>query len=123
MALYDWDSAWATTSINGNITNTSTSTTAAISNDLKAATEVSVEIAYGVTASQGVKVQILRDVDGSNYEASADAPFEFEMPKTVSTTHRRTFTVPGSVSNFKVSLSNNSGATVTAVVRTRQAIV
>lgn len=104
------------------MTNTSTATTAAISNDNKSETEVSVTIAYGGTADEGVKVYILRDVDGTNYEAVADGPWGFMLPYTISTTHRRSFTVAGDrVSSFKVHVTNDSGATVTATVRYRQA--
>ncbi len=120
----DWDASWAATSINATaIANAGNATTAAISNDLKTATEVSVTAAYGATATQGLKVYILRDVDGTNYEAVADGAWGFEMPKTVSANHRRSFTVPDSVSNFKVHVTNDSGASVTTTVRTRQAVV
>lgn len=119
----DWDAAWAASSINGStVANAATATTAAISNDLKLDTEVSVEILYGATVNEGVKVYVLRDVDGTNYEAIADGAWGFEMAKTVSGTNRRTFTVPAQISNFKIIVSNNTGASVTATVRTRQAI-
>ena len=61
-------------------------------------------------------------VDGTNFEAHADNPFAFSMPYTISTTHRRTITVFGETSNFKVHLRNDSGASVTATVRYRQAV-
>ncbi len=120
---HDWDAAWASTSINASaVANAGTATTAAVSNDLKLDTEVSIEAAYGGTATEGIKVYILRDVDGTNYEAVADGPYGFEMPRTASTTHRRTLTVPAAISNFKVHVTNNSGASVTVTVRTRQSI-
>lgn len=119
----DWELTWTTTSINASaVANAGTAITAAISNDLKLGTEVSVEIAYGATASQGVKVYILRDVDGTNYEAVADGAWGFEMPKTTSTTHRRSFTVSADISRFKIHLTNDSGASVTATVRYQQAV-
>lgn len=121
---FNWDTAWSTTSINGStVTNSNSATTsAAVSNDNKAATEVSVEIAYGATATQGVVVELLRDVDGTNFEASTDSPWGFTMPFSTSTTYRRTFTVYGeNVSAFKVKATNGSGASVTATVRYRQA--
>src|SRR3712207_2655634 len=97
---HDHDGAWAATSINAaSVANGASATTAAISNDGKLGTEVSIEVAYGATASEGVKVYLLRDVDGTNYEAVADGPWGFEMPKTVSTTHRKPFTVPPDVSS------------------------
>lgn len=120
----EWDAAWAATSINASaLANAGSLTTAALSNDQKTATEVSVEIAYGGTVNEGVKVYVLRDVDGTNFEAVADLPYGFELPRAASTTFRRSFTVPaGEVSAFKIHLTNNSGASVTATVRTRQAV-
>lgn len=118
----DWGS-WSTTTINSSsVSNSSSSTTGAISNDEKTACEVSVTIDYGTTADAGVKVYVLRDADGTNYEAAGDDPWMFEMPFSISTTHRRTFSVsPSHVSSFKVSVQNDSGATVTATVRYKQA--
>ncbi len=124
VAFFNWDTSWATTSINASsiTTGNSVTTTAAISNDGKVATEVSVEIAYGAVATAGVTVELLRDVDGTNFEATADVPWGLEMPRSVSTTYRRTFTVYAEgVSSFKIRVANTSGATVTATVRTRQA--
>lgn len=122
---YNWDAAFTTTSISASsITNTSTATTAAINNDGKSTTEVSIQIAYGGTANEGVKVYLLRDTDGTNYEDTTDAPWAFMMPYAISVTRRRTFTVSAMmVSNFKIKLTNDSGATVTATVRYRQATV
>lgn len=120
---HDHDAAWAATSIAASsITNGSNAATGAISNDGKLDTEVSVEVAYGATASAGVIVSVERDVDGTNYEATADQPFSFTMPNTVSTTHRRVFTIPGHIGTSRVRLTNPSGATVTATVRTRSAM-
>lgn len=121
-----WDANWTNTSINGStITNATTSTiTTAISNDVKIVTEVSVTIAYGGTATEGVKVYLLRDVDGTNYETTNDLPWGFQMPFSTSVTRYRTFTVSGSsISKFKILLSNNSGASVTATVKYKQATV
>lgn len=118
----NWDTSWTNSSINStSISNSAVNTTGAIDNDNKSGTEVSVSIAYGGTASEGVKVYVLRDYDGTNYEAVVDGPWGFMMPYTSSTTHNRTFTVLGnSVSKFKVHLTNGSGASVTASVKTRQ---
>jgi len=120
---YDHDAAWSATSINSSaIANAADATTAAISNDGKLGTEVSVEIAYGATVNEGAKVYILRDVDATNYEAEVDGPWGFEMPSAVSATRRRAITVPPSISSFKVLVTNDSGASVTATVRTRQVV-
>jgi hypothetical protein len=121
----DWTLDWTTTSINGSSLSASggQATTAAISNDGKLDTEVSVTAAYGagtVGASDCI-VYLLRDVDGTNYEAIADGPWGFSLAKTASTTHRRTFTVPASVGRFQILVRNNTGVTVTATVRFRQA--
>jgi hypothetical protein len=121
---FNWDSAWANTSVNASaIANGANLTTsAAISNDNKAATEVGVTVTYGATATQGVVVELLRDVDGTNFEASTDGPFGFSMLFSTSTAYRRTFTVLGeNVSAFKVKITNNSGASVTATIQTKQA--
>lgn len=121
---YDWAASWtADGTISGsNIADAGDATSDEISNDGDLATEVSIEIAYGATANEGVKVYVLRDVDGTNFEAEADSPWGFEMPYSTSTTHRKTFTVPGSISAFVILLTNDSGAQVTATVRTRNAV-
>lgn len=123
----NWDSSWTTTSINATtITDTTNVTTSsAISNDNKAVTEVSVSVAYGTTADQGVTVYVLRDTDGTNFESVAhDLPWGFSMPYYVSTTCRRCFSIPGnSISKFKVYLDNHSGADVTATVDYKQATI
>ena len=122
--MYDWTLTWTATSIDATaVANASSATSAAISNDGKLATEVAITIAYGATATTGVVVSILRDVDGTNYEVAADLPWRFSLPFTVSTTHRRTITVPGDIARFKVMVSNDSGASVTADVDYRQAVV
>jgi hypothetical protein len=119
-----WDTSWTATSIaSSTITNTSNSTTSSISNSGKIGTEVSVTIAYGGTATQGVIVNVLRMVDdGPTYESAAnDAPWGFSMPYAISTTFHRTFNVAGDrASKFEVYLSNNSGASVTATVDYKQ---
>jgi len=120
-----WDANWTNTSINSSaVTTGSTATSAAISNDVKIVTEVSVTIAYGGTATEGVKVYLLRDIDGTNYETTNDMPWGFQMPFSTSVTRYRSFTVSGSsISKFKILVSNASGATVTASVKFKQATV
>lgn len=122
MTAFDHAGSWSATSIaSSSISDAAADTTAAIDNDTKLGTNVSVEIAYGGTATEGVNVYLLRDVDGTNYEAVADGPWGFAMPYATSVTRRRTFWVPGWISKFKVHLTNDSGASVTATVRTQQA--
>lgn len=90
-----------------------------VSNSGKLDTEVSVEIAYGATYSADVVLYILRDVDGTNYEDKSTA-YGIAIPGAVSTTRRRTITVPASIARFKCLVDNPSGASVTATVRRRQ---
>ncbi|WP_166820526.1 hypothetical protein [Thalassoroseus pseudoceratinae] len=117
-----WDSSWTATSINAStISDSSSATTAAIDNDDKSGTEVSITVAYDGTASDPVTVYLLKDVDGTNYESEDDKPFGFQMPVAASMTHRRTFFVCGeSVSKFKIKIVNDSGDSVTATVRYKQ---
>lgn len=123
MAAYDWDASWTVTSIEADtITDTNSLTTAAISNDGKLMTEVSVEIIYPVSTTEGVVVYVLRDSEGTD-EAVIDAPFSFVMPHTASTTHQKVFSVPPSYSSFKIHLVNDSGQTITADVNFKQAVV
>lgn len=104
------------------INNEAALTSDAISNHLKLDTEVSVAIAYGATANEGVVVYVLGDTDGTNYETVDDAPWGFDMPYAVSVTRRRRFTVPAQVGSFKLLLTNDSGAQAAATVRYRQAV-
>ena len=123
MTAYDHDASFTNTSINSSaITDTSTATTAEIDNDNKLVTNVSVTIVYGGTATEGVIVRILQDVDGTNSE-SDDGAWAIEMPFSVSGTERKVLQVNGEVAKFKVKLTNDSGATVTATVKTKQATV
>lgn len=121
----NWDTAWTNTSILASaITNGSTATTAVISNDNKTGTEISVDVDYGATANEGVKVFVLRDINGTDFESSVDSPWGFMLAFAISLTRRRTFTVAGDMtSDFKIHVSNASGATVTADVKYRQMTV
>ena len=74
------------------ITDTGSNTSGAVSNDATLGTEVSVQIAYGGTATEGVKV----------YVAAETEPH---------------------VGDFKIILTNDSGASVTADVDYRQPTV
>lgn len=117
----DSAAAWQATSIAAStVTNSGNAETGAISNNSKLGTEISLKCAYGATATVGLKVYLLRETDSSEYEAVADKPYGFEMPFTVSTTHRRGFWVPHSFGAFKIRVENPSGASVTVTVKTRQ---
>lgn len=119
----NWEASWTTTSINSSaIANAGNAVTAAISMDAKWAIEISITIAYGSPANQGVKVYVERDVDGTNFESASDNPRGFEMPRAASSTRRRTFTLSAQeIANFRVRLTNDSGASVTGTVRYRYA--
>jgi hypothetical protein len=120
----NWDNAWTATSIaSSSISNAGSATTSAvISNDGFAATEVAVTVAYGA-ATEGVKVYILRDVDGT-YETVNDTPFAFQMPYTTSGTRIKTLLVSGTaVSQFKVKVTNDSGASATVTVSYKQMVL
>lgn len=118
--------AWSSgiTGLSGaSVANAGTATsTNEISNDDKIATEVSVECVYGATASQGLKVYVLGSIDGTNFETVASGAWGFEMQRATSSTYRTRFMVSAlDYSSFKIHVTNNSGATVTVTVRTRQA--
>lgn len=124
MVAFNWDAAYATTSVNATaIAANASSTTATISNDEKLATEITVEIAYGATVTGGgAEIRVLRRIDATDFESVADAPQSFTMPVTASTTHRRAITVPGSISDFQIQVFNPAtNSSITATVRTRQA--
>lgn len=117
----DWTLTWTALVDAQSIADAADHNGGAISNDTKLDTEVAIKVAYGATANEGVKVYILREGD-TDYEAEGDDPWGFEMPYSVSTTHRRTITVPAEIARFEVLLTNDSGASVTADVDYRQAV-
>ena len=126
MVAYNWDTSYAGTTINGApIAAGAASTTETISNDQKLATEITIEAAYGATIpGGGVEVGILRGIDAAIFETTEDAPQSFTLPVAASATRRRAITVPGSISQFQVQVSNPAGNDPVAVtVRTRQATV
>lgn len=123
MSAYDWDDAWSITSIEADtIANGATLTTAAISNDGKLMTEISVDIIYHASSTKGVVVYALRDSDGTD-EAVADTPFSFVMPFAAGATKQKVFSIPPSYSKFKIHLTNDGGQTITADVNFKQAVV
>lgn len=118
---HDWG-AWATIDAAIVLTQggTTTDTSAEIDLDIKSACEVSIDVDYSnhAKATGGLSVYVLRDVNGTDFEAIADLPWGFEMPFTQNSTNRRTFTVdPGSVGSFKIYLSwaNSTGSSVATV--------
>ncbi len=121
-----WDETWTTTSIN--VTSITSSggaaTTAAISNDQKSGTEVSVVIVMG-TGDVGVSVFVLRETgDGSFEDQATDRPWGLMLPYGEDFTVRRSFTVMADrASKFKIRLVNNDSSAVTATVYYKQATI
>lgn len=123
--FYDWDASPAVL-VNGQaITTGNSHTSGVVSLDAKAAVEVSIEADYSAgSPTAGLKVYILRDLDGTNYQTVDDAPWGWEMPYAGGAERRGAVTVRGDeASSFKVLLTNASGVTVTATVRTRHAVI
>lgn len=121
----DWDATWTAIDTNLSISTGSDDTSDALSLDGKVAAELSVKAVYAAgSPTQGLKVHILRDTDGTNYEAEADLPFSFSLPYSGGGTHPRTFSLDAArVSAFKVLLTNDSGVTVTATTKIRYAVI
>jgi len=119
---FDWTGTYTALVDGQAVANGGSHTSGAVSNDGKLATKVGVSVAYGGTASEGVEVRLLGLIDGTNYEAEGDAPWGFTMPFSTSTTHRRTFVVPAWVEDdFKILVTNDSGASITLDVDYDQA--
>lgn len=124
---YDWGAyadAIATTVLTtgGSVTATS----AAQDMDIKAACEISVDADYSnhAKATGGLKIYILGDINGTDYEVVADLPFGFEMVFTQNGTNRRVFPVdPKQYGSFKVhavweNTTASSNVSVTVKIRT-----
>jgi hypothetical protein len=127
---HDWGSwvavdAAITLTTGGTVQDTS----AAQSNDIKSACEISIDADYSnhAKATGGLKIYIFRDVDGSDFEDFDDAGWSFEMPFTQNGTNRRTFSVPpDAVGDFKIGLewlNTTGGSSVTVATGIRQADV
>jgi hypothetical protein len=116
----DWDTSWTVDgTLGATIATGATDTGDAITLDGKSSVQVAVECAYGGTATQGLKVFILGDYDGTNYQVAASVP---SVEVAYATSSTRTLIIPVSgfeMSKFKVHLTNDSGATVTTEVRYR----
>ncbi len=121
---YQWDAAWTT--LQNAVTLTQGGTvedlSAAVSNDGKAACVVSVDADYGnyAKATAGLKVFVLNDVNGTDYEDDADGAWGMELNYTQAGTNRLTFAVPADVfASFKILLQwGNSTASSTVTVTT-----
>lgn len=121
----DWDATWTAIDTDLSISTGADDTSDAISLDGKVAAELSVKAVYAAgSPSQGLKAHILRDADGTNYEAEADLPFSFSLPYSSGGTYRRTFSLDAArIGRFKLLLTNDSGVTVTATTKIRYAVI
>jgi hypothetical protein len=122
---YSWGSSSTDANISAStISSSSSLASAAISNDTKAVTECGLTLAYNASSTKGAKVEILRTIDGgTTYQTDADSPYGFNLPFTANTTENYVFSVPGSISQFKVNLINlDTGHSITAAtLKIRQA--
>jgi len=119
---YNWDAAW--TGIDAAVVltqgGTTTDTSDAIDLDGKAAAIVSIDVDYSnhAKATGGLFVYLLRDINGTDYEDSADQIWGFEVNFTQNATNRVAFAVdPGEYSKFKIYLdwTNTTGSSVATV--------
>lgn len=126
----DWDTNWTTALNNLTINDTASTATGSISNDQKISTVVSIEVTYGTSTTEGVKVFVESDVDGTNFEdAFTSVPDVvsrvYQLPYTDSQKFYKQIVVPATdYSAFRVRVTNDSSATATGVyVRYKQAVV
>ena len=122
---YTWGSSSTDANISAaTITASSSLASAAISNSGQAVTECGLVLTYNTSATKGGKVEILRTTDGgTTYQVDADSPFGFNLPFVANTTEHYVFSVPGTISQFKVNLINlDTGQSITAAtLKVRQA--
>ncbi len=131
---YNWDNAWTVvpeedTTAWTDITQADTSGAQSdpISNDLKAATEISIKMVEDNTgAIDGpITIYILGDTDGTIYEdITNSAPFSFEFTPTQNATVVIRFRILGSdYSDFRIHLQNESGQELVTTMKFRQATI
>lgn len=104
---FNWDAAWTTLDAAIVLTTGGTvnDTSAAISTDGKAVCIVSIDTDYSnhAKATGGLSIYILRDINGTDYEAIGDNPWGFEMVFTQNDTNRRAFAIDCSgINSFKI---------------------
>lgn len=117
----DWAADFTVQLSSVTIADAANDDTSYISHDGKWGTEVAVEVVYGNPATEGVKVYVAPNTGAAVAADLADSPWGFEMPYTASTTHHRHFFVDGTaIGSFRVLLTNDSGAAVTATLGTKQ---
>lgn len=120
-----WDTSWTATSIASTvIANAGNATTAVIDNQNKFATQIAVRVQYSSTPSAGIIVYILGDIDGTDYQTSADNPFSVQIPGTASGIFNTVIPVLGTMQRrFQVQLVNNSGVSATCSVNYMQNVI
>lgn len=122
---YDWDAGW-TVLVNGQaISSGGDHTSGAVELDQKAAAEVSIEADYAAgSPTEGLRVYLLRELDGTNYETEADEPWGFMLPHSGGVERRRTISVDAAqIGRFKLLCTNDSGVGITVTVRYRTAVI
>ena len=96
-----------------------------VDNAGKTGSEISVQVTYNASATQGAQIQIERDVDGTAFEGESSAPWVIPVPFTAGATRERVVTVPADmVGKFRVRVVNLQTAThaiTNANVRVKQA--
>jgi hypothetical protein len=127
----NWPLSW-TQEYSGTLTTagTVTDTSAALDLDIHSSIEISIDADYSdhAKATGGLRVYILRDVNGTDYEVdpvadSNSVPWGFEMPFSQNATVRKTFTLRGvDVSRFKIFLhwANTTASSNVTVVTNYQ---
>ena len=127
----NWPLSW-TGEYSGTLTTAGTvvDTSAALDLDVKASMEISIDADYSnhAKATGGLRVYILRDVNGTDYEIdpvtdTLSTPWGFEMVFSQNKTIRKTFTLYGmDISRFKIFLhwANTTASSNVVVVTSYQ---
>jgi len=98
-------------------------TSAAVDLDLKASAEITIDATYSdhARATAGLKVSVLRDIDGTNFEDGNSGAMQFEMPFVQNTTVRKGFSISAAdFAKFKIRLdwgNTTASSNVTVTVR------
>lgn len=110
----NWDDNWTEIVSSQAVSDGSDYTSGSQSMDGKTGALVAVQIDYGATVDEGAMVFILKDAAGTD-ESENDNPWGFEMPSAVSSTRRKVFAIDArSCDDFKIRVSNETGAQITA---------
>ena len=112
----DWGSYTTDGTINNvTVSNAGSQTGDATSMDGLYCVQVAVQCTYGGTATQGLKIFVLADYDGTNYQLTTDNVYSIAMVYATSAAKTCVFTIYASdFSRFKIKLTNDAGADITA---------